>query len=265
MNLAADGSVESVTRRPRHPRRLRGAGRIRRASGVPPACSSVERNSGGRRDRAHRAAARPRLLRRAIPSRSSRGCGREAPVARNETLGLWIVSRHADVVTVSRDPGTFCSAKGIMTFEIGSEYATPPTMMHTDPPDHTRYRDAGAARVPAEFHAGARGRHPRPCENIGRPDRARRPDRRRRGAGRAAAAPGHQRPAGRARGGVAAVLPVVRGGHPRGHRLARGGAGRPSAPRWSTYLLAAAADRRAARRGTTSSPSSARPRSTATA
>ncbi|MEI7858768.1 MAG: cytochrome P450 [Acidimicrobiales bacterium] len=64
----------------------------------------------------------------------------EAPVARNDTLGLWMVSRHAEVVAVSRDPETFCSSKGIMTFEIGSAYATPPTMMHTDPPDHTRYR-----------------------------------------------------------------------------------------------------------------------------
>jgi cytochrome P450 len=64
----------------------------------------------------------------------------EAPVARNDTFGLWIVSRHAEVVTVSRDPETFCSGKGIMTFEIGTEYATPPTMMHTDPPAHTRYR-----------------------------------------------------------------------------------------------------------------------------
>ena len=64
----------------------------------------------------------------------------EAPVARNDTLGLWMVSRHDEVVEVSRDPGTFCSSKGIMTFEIGAEYATPPTMMHTDPPDHTRYR-----------------------------------------------------------------------------------------------------------------------------
>jgi cytochrome P450 len=64
----------------------------------------------------------------------------EAPVTRNDTLGMWVVSRHADVVTVSRDPATFCSSKGIMAFEIGSEYATPPTMMHTDPPDHTRYR-----------------------------------------------------------------------------------------------------------------------------
>ena len=61
-------------------------------------------------------------------------------MARNDTLGLWMVSRHDDVVTVSRDPATYCSSKGIMTFEIGAEYPSPPTMMHTDPPDHTRYR-----------------------------------------------------------------------------------------------------------------------------
>ncbi|MGA2835440.1 MAG: cytochrome P450 [Acidimicrobiales bacterium] len=64
----------------------------------------------------------------------------EAPVARNDSLGLWMLSRHAEVVAVSRDPETFCSSKGIMTFEIGAEYPSPPTMMHTDPPDHTRYR-----------------------------------------------------------------------------------------------------------------------------
>ena len=64
----------------------------------------------------------------------------EAPVAWNATGGFWVVSGHADVITVSRDPETFCSGKGILTMEIGSEYATPPTMMHTDPPDHTRYR-----------------------------------------------------------------------------------------------------------------------------
>ncbi|MGD0882560.1 MAG: cytochrome P450 [Acidimicrobiales bacterium] len=65
----------------------------------------------------------------------------EAPVARNDSLGLWILSRHAEVVAVSRDPDAFCSSKGIMTFEIGAQYPSPPTMMHTDPPDHTRYRN----------------------------------------------------------------------------------------------------------------------------
>jgi cytochrome P450 len=64
----------------------------------------------------------------------------EAPVARNETLGFWVASRHADIVAVSRDPDTFCSGKGIMVFEIGAHYESPPTMMHTDPPAHTRYR-----------------------------------------------------------------------------------------------------------------------------
>ncbi|HEV3281039.1 MAG TPA: cytochrome P450 [Acidimicrobiales bacterium] len=64
----------------------------------------------------------------------------EAPLAHNATAGFWVASRHADVVTISRDPETFCSSRGIMVFEIGSEYPTPPTMMHTDPPAHTRYR-----------------------------------------------------------------------------------------------------------------------------
>src|SRR3974390_882077 len=64
----------------------------------------------------------------------------EAPVARNDAIGMWVASRHAEVTEISRDPATFCSSKGIMAFEIGAEYPTPPTMMHTDPPDHTRYR-----------------------------------------------------------------------------------------------------------------------------
>jgi len=64
----------------------------------------------------------------------------EAPLAWNPQLGYWAVSKHADVVAISRDPETFCSGRGILTFEIGVEYPSPPTMMHTDPPDHTRYR-----------------------------------------------------------------------------------------------------------------------------
>ena len=65
---------------------------------------------------------------------------REAPLAWNADLGYWAVTKHADVVAISRDPDAFCSGKGILTFEIGVEYPSPPTMMHTDPPEHTRYR-----------------------------------------------------------------------------------------------------------------------------
>ena len=65
---------------------------------------------------------------------------REAPIAWNAQLGYWAVAKHADVVAISKDPETFCSGKGILTFEIGVDYPSPPTMMHTDPPEHTRYR-----------------------------------------------------------------------------------------------------------------------------
>ncbi len=65
---------------------------------------------------------------------------REAPVAWNSARGYWALSRHAEVMAVSRDADSFCSARGILTMEIGVTYPFPPTMMHTDAPDHTRYR-----------------------------------------------------------------------------------------------------------------------------
>jgi cytochrome P450 len=58
----------------------------------------------------------------------------------NGTAGFWAVARHADVHAVSTDPATFCSGRGILVEEIGRSYDAPPTMMHTDPPAHTRYR-----------------------------------------------------------------------------------------------------------------------------
>jgi cytochrome P450 len=64
----------------------------------------------------------------------------EAPVAHHAETGAWVFTRHADVVAASRDPATYCSGKGILLMEIGAHYDSPPTMMHTDPPDHTRYR-----------------------------------------------------------------------------------------------------------------------------
>ena len=64
----------------------------------------------------------------------------EAPLAWNATKGFWAVTRHADVTEASSDPGRFCSSKGILVEEIGVAYDSPPTMMHADPPEHTRYR-----------------------------------------------------------------------------------------------------------------------------
>jgi cytochrome P450 len=57
-----------------------------------------------------------------------------------ERGGFWAVTTHPEVSHIGADPGGFCSSRGILTDEIGTTYDTPPTMMHTDPPQHTRYR-----------------------------------------------------------------------------------------------------------------------------
>jgi cytochrome P450 len=64
----------------------------------------------------------------------------DAPVAWNATSGFWAIAAHADVAAASSDPTRFCSKQGILVEEIGTTYETAPTMMHTDPPEHTRYR-----------------------------------------------------------------------------------------------------------------------------
>ena len=61
-------------------------------------------------------------------------------MAGHAATGAWVLARHADVTAAARDPATFCSGRGILLSEIGADYDTPPTMMHTDPPAHTRYR-----------------------------------------------------------------------------------------------------------------------------
>ncbi|HUA95688.1 MAG TPA: cytochrome P450 [Acidimicrobiales bacterium] len=64
----------------------------------------------------------------------------DAPIAWHEEAGFWAVTTHPEVMTAGADPVIFCSSKGILVEEIGVDYPSPPTMMHTDPPAHTRYR-----------------------------------------------------------------------------------------------------------------------------
>ena len=54
--------------------------------------------------------------------------------------GFWAVTSHPEVSSIGADPVGFCSSRGILVDEIGTTYDAPPTMMHTDPPQHTRYR-----------------------------------------------------------------------------------------------------------------------------
>jgi cytochrome P450 len=65
---------------------------------------------------------------------------REAPITWVEDPGFWALSTHGLVTKASLHPEDFCSRRGILVGEIGTTYDFPPTMMHTDAPEHPRYR-----------------------------------------------------------------------------------------------------------------------------
>jgi cytochrome P450 len=65
----------------------------------------------------------------------------EAPVYRNEELGLWVVSRYDDVQATARDRATFSSAQGV-ALDDESELYSPGAFLDYDPPDHDRLRSA---------------------------------------------------------------------------------------------------------------------------
>lgn len=88
-----------------------------------------------------------------------------APLAWNASRGFWAVATHADVSEISSDPGRFCSSRGILVEEIGVAYDSPPTMMHADPPEHTRYRKLAR---PGFTNAVVRGLEPMVRERTGR-------------------------------------------------------------------------------------------------
>jgi cholest-4-en-3-one 26-monooxygenase len=72
----------------------------------------------------------------------------EAPVSWQEGRlwfpGFWSITKHADILAISRDPHTFISSKGI---SMGTDPNPPrqdrettPSMINTDPPRHVRLR-----------------------------------------------------------------------------------------------------------------------------
>jgi cytochrome P450 len=55
--------------------------------------------------------------------------------------GFWIVTRHADVVSISRDPSAFCSGRGIVLADLTRPLDDrPASILHMDPPIHRRHR-----------------------------------------------------------------------------------------------------------------------------
>ena len=64
----------------------------------------------------------------------------EAPVYWHPIPGFWTLTRHEDVVAVSRDPATFCSSRGILLSDIERPVMPRQSIIYIDPPEHAKYR-----------------------------------------------------------------------------------------------------------------------------
>jgi len=77
----------------------------------------------------------------------------EAPVfwyPRNEVRPFWAITRHADIVTISKQPTRFLSAPNnidIPSDPGAAEFEPPPTIISMDPPKHGAYRQLVSRRM----------------------------------------------------------------------------------------------------------------------
>jgi cytochrome P450 len=99
----------------------------------------------------------------------------ESPVHWHETPGFWTLTRHEDVVAVSRDPATFCSGRGVLLSDIERPIMPRQSIIYMDPPEHAKYRklvqpafSPGRLRV-LEQHIGALVRELAPALEVDGP------------------------------------------------------------------------------------------------
>ena len=65
---------------------------------------------------------------------------RESPVHWYEPGKFWALTRHADVLAVSKDPTRFCSGQGVLIADRSRTVAAADSILYVDPPAHARYR-----------------------------------------------------------------------------------------------------------------------------
>lgn len=53
---------------------------------------------------------------------------------------LWAVTRHADVLAVSKDTATFCSGKGVLLTDLTRPLLSADSILYLDPPKHSKHR-----------------------------------------------------------------------------------------------------------------------------
>jgi cytochrome P450 len=93
----------------------------------------------------------PDLWQRGVPHEELARLRRDAPVAWAEhprgQRGFWVVTRHADVVAVSKDPATYTSRDGVITLDDldQDQLEARRTMLEEDPPRHRELRSLTSA------------------------------------------------------------------------------------------------------------------------
>ena len=67
---------------------------------------------------------------------------RADPVHRyeGEAGALWAVTKHADVLAVSKDPATFCSGRGVLLTDLTRPVLSTDSILYLDPPIHAKRR-----------------------------------------------------------------------------------------------------------------------------
>jgi cytochrome P450 len=64
----------------------------------------------------------------------------EHPLCWSTAGEFWAVSRHEDVVAISRDPETFCSSRGVLLSDRDRQMGERESIIFLDPPVHGQYR-----------------------------------------------------------------------------------------------------------------------------
>lgn len=59
---------------------------------------------------------------------------------RDDAAGLWVATRVEQVVALSRDPETFCSARGVLPSDRARDIMPRESILYLDPPEHGKYR-----------------------------------------------------------------------------------------------------------------------------
>lgn len=75
------------------------------------------------------------------PDRVLADLRRSCPVSWQEGERFWALTRHADVLSVSRDPGTFRAGSGVLIADRAREVSPTDSILYLDPPVHGRYRN----------------------------------------------------------------------------------------------------------------------------